>query len=168
MTKEVAYNEYAKQVMEQLSKGGAFLTTAHNGKTNTMTIGWGNIGFAWGKPIFTVMVRASRYTRELIEKSGEFTVSVPLNPMKQALGICGSISGRDIDKFAAAGLTILPGKKTATPVIKGCGLHFECKTVYKQEMNPSLLDQSFNEKWYDSGDYHTFYTGEILTCYTEE
>lgn len=167
MTKEIAYNEYAKQAIEQLSKG-AFLTTTHNGKTNTMTIGWGNIGFAWGKPLFTVMVRPSRYTYELIEKSGEFTVSIPLNPMQQALGICGSKSGRDIDKFAAAGLAVLPGQKIATPVIKGCGLHFECKIIYKQEMNPSQLEKSLNEKCYGSGDYHTFYAGEILSCYMEE
>ena len=167
MTKEIAYNEYAKQAMEQLSNG-AFLTTNHNGKTNTMTIGWGQIGFAWGKPIFTVMVRSSRYTYELIEKSSEFTVSIPLIPMKQALGICGSKSGRDIDKFAAAGLTVLPGQKTETPVIKGCGLHFECKIIYKQAMEPSQLDPSLIKKWYDSGDYHTFYAGEILSCYTEE
>jgi flavin reductase (DIM6/NTAB) family NADH-FMN oxidoreductase RutF len=167
MNKEITYNEYAKQALEQLSKG-AFLTTTHNGKTNTMTIGWGNIGFAWGKPIFTVMVRSSRFTYELIEKSGEFTVSIPLNSMKQALGICGSKSGREIDKIAAAELTLLPGQKTLTPVIKGCGLHFECKIVYKQAMNPSQLDKSLNEKWYDTGDYHTFYAGEILSCYTEE
>ncbi|HBE76384.1 MAG TPA: flavin reductase [Firmicutes bacterium] len=167
MMKEIAYNEYSKQAMEQLSKG-AFLTTTHHGKTNTMTIGWGHIGFAWGKPIFTAMVRSSRYTYELIEKSNEFTVSIPLNPMKQALGICGSKSGRETDKIAAAELTLLPGQKIATPVISGCGLHFECKIVYKQAMDPAQLDKSLNEKCYDTGDYHTFYAGEILACYTEE
>lgn len=140
MTKEISYNEYAKQAL----------------------------GFAWGKPIFTVIVRSSRYTYELIEKSGEFTVSIPLKPMPQALGICGSKSGREIDKFAAAGLAVLAGQKITTPVISGCGLHFECKIIYKQAMNPSQLDESLNNKWYDSGDYHTFYAGEIVACYTEE
>jgi flavin reductase (DIM6/NTAB) family NADH-FMN oxidoreductase RutF len=168
MPKEIAYNEFAKQALDQLSKGGAFLTTAHNGKTNTMTIGWGSIGFVWGKPVLTVMVRHSRYTYELIEKSGEFTVSFPLNDMKKALGICGSKSGRDIDKFAAAGLTTLPGQNIATPVISGGGLHFECKIVYKQAMDQAQLDKAYNEKWYGAGDYHTFYMGEIVSCYTEE
>jgi flavin reductase (DIM6/NTAB) family NADH-FMN oxidoreductase RutF len=167
MTKEISYNEYAKQAIEQLSKG-SFLTTTYNGKINTMTIAWGNIGFAWGKPIFTIMVRPSRYTYQLIEQSGEFTISIPLNDMQKALGICGSSSGRDIDKIASAELTLLPGQKIATPVIRGCGLHFECRTIYKQAINPAQFDKELNENWYDAGDYHTFYFGEIVFCYTEE
>jgi flavin reductase (DIM6/NTAB) family NADH-FMN oxidoreductase RutF len=167
MIKEVTYTDYASQAVEQLSKG-AFLTTTHAGKTNTMTIAWGNIGFIWGKPIFTVMVRPSRFTYQLIEHSDEFTVSIPLKDMQKALGICGSKSGRDIDKISAAELTLLPGQKVATPVIKGCGLHFECKILFKQEMNPTHFDQEHNAKFYASGDYHTFYFGEIIACYTEE
>lgn len=165
--KSIAYTEQLGKAIEQLSKG-AFLTTAHNGKTNTMTIAWGNIGFKWGKPIFTVMVRHSRYTYELIDNSTEFTVSIPVNDMQKALGICGSKSGRDTDKFAAAGLTALPGQQVSVPVIKGCGLHYECKIVYKQAMDPQLLDKDFAAKWYANGDYHVLYYGEIVACYLEE
>jgi flavin reductase (DIM6/NTAB) family NADH-FMN oxidoreductase RutF len=132
-----------------------------------MTIAWGNIGFIWGKPIFTVLVRPSRYTYQFIEKSGEFTVSIPLKDMQKALGICGSKSGRDIDKFAVAELSVLPAQKINTPIISGCGLHFECKILYKQEMNPTHLDADVNQKSYTNGDYHTLYFGEIVSCYTE-
>lgn len=164
---QVKYNEQAAKVIEVMSKG-AFLTTAHGGKVNTMTIGWGSLGFAWGKPIFTVMVRPSRHTFQLIEASGEFTVSLPLKEgMQQALGICGSKSGRDIDKFSAAGLTAQPGKQIATPVIAGCGLHYECKIIYKQPMNPELLAPATATQCYSSGDYHTLYFGEIVATYTD-
>ena len=115
---EVTFDQYAPQVLQQLPKG-AFLTVSHGGRDNTMTIGWGSLGVIWGKPIFSVLVRPSRFTYGLLEASDEFTVSVPLADMAKALGVCGSKSGRDIDKFAAAGLQKLPGIKLTTPVIGG-------------------------------------------------
>ena len=66
--KEIEYNQYAKEVLQILQKG-AFLTTHADGKTNTMTIGWGYLGFSWRKPVFGVMVRHNRYTHQLLEKN---------------------------------------------------------------------------------------------------
>ena len=152
--------------MQALPKG-VFLTASHGGRDNTMTIGWGSIGVIWGKPIFTVLVRPSRFTFGLLEASGQFTVSVPLADMSGALAICGSKSGRDIDKFAAAGLKKLPGIKIATPVIGGAGLHYECKVVFKQPMNPSLLDSAIGKACYPSGDHHTIYYGLIQATWLE-
>lgn len=165
MSTEVRYPEYANKALESLPKG-AFLTTAADGKVNTMTIGWGSIGTVWQKPVFMVMVRSSRYTHELIEKSQEFTVSIPLANLKEALTLCGTKSGRDLEKIQAAGLTALPGQKVNVPVIAG-GLHFECKIVYKQKMEPALLDDGYNKTWYGNGDYHTMYYGEIVACYED-
>ena len=166
MAQELISEQYLAQALAILPKG-AFLTTAADGKVNTMTIGWGSIGTVWQKPCFMVMVRESRYTYELIEKSTEFTVSIPLNDMKKALAFCGSKSGRDLDKLSAAGLSTLPGKEVRVPVIKDCGLHFECKIVYKQKMEPSALEGDKNGLWYKSGDYHTLYYGEIVAAYEE-
>jgi len=167
MSKEVGYNEYASKALDIISKG-AFLTTAHAGKTNSMTIGWGSIGVIWRKPIFTVLVRQSRFTRDLIEKSGEFTVSIPFGSMSEALGLCGTKSGRDLDKIKAAGLTLQPGKKINTPVIAANGVHYECKVVYKQTMVPDALDSGYQTALYPQGDYHTMYFGEIIAVYVDE
>ena len=167
MSKEVAYNDYAKEITEILSKG-AFLTTEVDGVINTMTIAWGSVGFMWGKPMFMAMVRPSRFTYECIEKSGQFTVSIPFKDMSKALAICGSQSGRDTDKLAAANLTTVPGKKISTPVIADCGLHYECTVVYKQEMSAEPLAADLQEKWYATGNYHTLFFGEILTTYVDE
>ncbi len=129
-----------------------------------MTIGWGGITFFWGKPIFIVPVRQSRYTFQLIDKAQEFTVSVPLEvDMRKALAYCGKNSGRDVNKYNEIGLVTVPGKVVSTPIIEQCDLHFECKIVYKQTMDPTYLDQGVQEKWYP--DYHTLYYGEILACY---
>ncbi|VBB09840.1 Hypothetical protein LUCI_5138 [Lucifera butyrica] len=165
--KQVSYNEYAAKVMEGLPQG-AFLTTAHAGKINSMTIGWGSLGVMWRKPVFLVMVRPSRFTFELIEKSNEFTVSVPLHDMKQALSLCGTKSGREMDKLATAGLKAVPGQTIATPVIAGCGLHYECKVIYKQAMLPDALEKELTQSCYPAGDHHTLYYGEITATYLDE
>ena len=163
---EVSFEKYAPQVNQTLPKG-AFLTVSHAGRDNTMTIGWGSIGVIWNKPIFTALVRPSRFTFGLLEAGGEFTVSVPLTDMSKALALCGSKSGRDLDKFAAASLQKLPGTKISTPVIGGAGLHYECRVVFKQPMNPSLLAKEIDDVSYPNGDYHTIYYGLILASWLE-
>lgn len=164
--KEVAFDHYAPQVIQTLPKG-AFLTVRHAGRDNVMTIGWGTIGVIWGQPIFSVLVRPSRFTFGLLDASGEFTVSIPLTDMSKALALCGSKSGRDLDKFAAAGLQKLPGIKIATPAIAGAGLHYECKVVFKQPMNPAPLNSNLNSSFYSNGDYHTIYFGQIQSAWLE-
>ncbi len=158
-----------ERAMECLHKGGAFLTCKNEDKLNTMTISWGSIGFIWKKPVFTVMVRESRYTRELIEKSGEFTVTIPLNDaMKEALAICGSKSGRDIDKFKQCNLQTEEGKSVFTPVIKCLGMQYECKILYKNHIDANLMDKNTDKEIYNGENYHTIYYGEIVNCYKAE
>lgn len=160
----ISYNEYARETLTSLSEG-AFLTTKADNKVNTMTIGWGAVSYMWGKPVFTVMVRESRYTKTMIDAAGEFTVSLPEGALADAVKLCGAKSGRDMDKIKEAGLTLLPPKSLSTPFIDGCTLHFECKTLYKQEMDLTLLDESTRDRWYANGDVHTIYYGEIIGAY---
>ncbi len=156
------------KAIEVIRDKGAFLTVKDGDKVNTMTIGWANIGYQWKKPILTVLVRKSRYSYELIENTEEFTVSMPLNvDLKKELTICGSKSGRDIDKFKECNLVLEEGKKTTTPIIGNCDMHFECKIVYKQEMEPSLLCDEIKDGAYKNGDYHVLYYGEILDWYID-
>ncbi|MBP1865388.1 flavin reductase (DIM6/NTAB) family NADH-FMN oxidoreductase RutF [Clostridium tetanomorphum] len=155
-----------ENAMEIIKSKGAFLTVKNENKINTMTIGWANIGYQWKKPILAVMVRKSRYTFEMIERSSTFTVSIPVNKdMKKEVAICGSKSGRDIDKFKECNLKVASGRKVETPIIENCDLHYECKIVYKEAMNPEFLSEEIKENCYKNGDYHTIYYGEIVDCY---
>ena len=166
--KAIAFNEQSQAFIEQLQKG-AFLTVKNKDQINTMTIAWGNIGYMWNRPILTVMVRYSRHTYEMIDASHEFTVSVPLHGnMNQALGFCGTKSGRDLDKFEACGLKLLDSPDTEAPFIEGCGLHFACKVVYKQAMEPGLLIDQIKGEKYSQQDYHVLYYGEIKGTYIED
>ena len=165
---KVNFTENLEKGMEFLHTQGAFLTVKSGEKINTMTISWGNVGFEWNRPIFTVLVRKSRYTFDLIENSDNFTISIPLSKaLKKELAVCGSKSGRDIDKFKACNLTLENGKIVNTPIIGECELHYECKIVFKQEMSPHLLSQDVIESAYANGDYHTIYYGEIVATYTK-
>lgn len=158
------YLKDADKIMAAITKG-AFLTVKAGDKVNTMTIGWATIGFVWKKEIFMVAVRDSRYTFELIEKSNDFTVTVPADKsFKDAVMFCGTKSGRDFDKFSKCGLKQKLAQQTASPIIDIPGIHYECKIIYKSPMNPALLDKDF-EKLYPQKDYHTLYFGEILSCY---
>ena len=104
---EINFTDNLEKGMKFLHTQGAFLTVKDGEKINTMTIGWGNIGYVWNRPIFTFMVRKSRYTIDLLKNADNFTVSIPLNKnMKNALKVCGSKSGRDIDKFKECNLTL--------------------------------------------------------------
>lgn len=166
--KKINIFEHSEAFLTQLSKG-AFLNTATAGKQNTMTIGWGSLGFMWGKQVCTVMVRESRYTKELLEETPVFTISVPVNAgFAEALGICGSKSGRDLDKFSAAALTTTPAQEVNAPIIKGCGLHIECRVLEKRTMQAEGFDKELGSKWYATNDWHVCYTGEIVAAYIEE
>ena len=90
---------------------GALLTVGDENKANTMTISWGTVGFMWRRPMFVVMVRESRYSNEFLEVGKTYTVSVPFDgAMKEALKVCGTKSGRDIDKKKEAKIKYIPSK----------------------------------------------------------
>jgi flavin reductase (DIM6/NTAB) family NADH-FMN oxidoreductase RutF len=168
MHKDIAYHEYANEAIAHLANGGIFLTVKDpdQDRANIMTIGWGTIGYIWRKPILMVMVRYSRHTYGLLEKAGEFTVSIPLHQDRtNELMICGRQSGRDIDKFKECGFTPEKGRAIDTPIIKECPLHFECRVVYQQAMEPGQLNKELRTNCYQTPDYHVLYFGEILASY---
>ena len=77
MKKIVEAFDYAGDICKAMNKG-ILLTTKADGQVNTMTIGWGTMGVEWGKPIFVAYVRGSRYTHQMIEKSGVLDLRMPL------------------------------------------------------------------------------------------
>lgn len=146
---------------------GAFLTVKDGDMVNTMTIGWGSVGYMWSRPILTVMVTSKRYTHELLSRATEFTVSIPVKDAKKALDYCGSHSGKDGEKLAAAGLSTLPGQAISTPVIDVPAHHYECKIVYRTDMTKENLADEIYQMRYTKNDFHTLYFGEIVTQYEE-
>lgn len=158
--------EYAGQILGQLPKG-ILLSSAANGKMDTMTIGWGTLGTDWSLPVFTVFVRESRYTKVLLDQNPEFTINVPLkeSDVRRILGFCGTKSGRTVDKFKEMNLTVVPGEKVASPAIAEFPITLECKIIYKQDQDPAAIPDEIKRRCYPTGDYHTAYTGQIVNAY---
>ena len=172
MYKEIGVFDYSDEVLNKM-KPGNFLTTKKGDIINTMIIGWGGINVIWGKPVFVVLVRDSRATYELIESSNEFTVSIPLDGnLNKAIGICGSRSLRDTNKFECCNLTPIKGRKIKTPIIGEAKLHYECKVIYKQTLDQSIVLDTIKSRHYNpetnNQSNHTVYYGEIVDQYIFE
>jgi flavin reductase (DIM6/NTAB) family NADH-FMN oxidoreductase RutF len=169
------FQEYFAETIRKLEKPGLLLVSANRqGKSNVMTIGWGLIGVFWGKPVFTISVRSSSYTRELIEDSGEFTVNVPEESMNDIVQHCGEVSGREHDKFSECKLSLLQSRFVRPPIIKQCKLHYECRVVQRTDIIPRLVPVKFfirvmttklKEIFHNRGNYRSLYFGEILAVY---
>jgi flavin reductase (DIM6/NTAB) family NADH-FMN oxidoreductase RutF len=170
MKKFVDPFEYAGTICKAMS-GGILLTTKLDGQVNTMTIGWGMLGIEWGKPIFLALVRESRYTKKLLDGNGEFTVNIPLGSVdKKILGICGSKSGRDLDKIAQLQLTLEEPEKISVPGIRELPLTLECRILYRQIQDSYALPGEIIQRYYpgEAHDQHTAFYGEILSAYIIE
>lgn len=165
MYQEIDVFEYSGKILEKMSPG-IFLTTKFEDKVNTMIIGWGGVTVIWGRPMFLVLVRDSRATYELIEKSNEFTVSIPLKAdLLAAIQFCGTKSMRQYDKFKECNLTTISGRKIATPIIGEAELHYECKVIYKQTLDQAIVPQVVQDRYYHNNANHTVYYGEIVDQY---
>ena len=163
---QVPFEFNASKNLEILSKA-AFLTTHHHGKTNVMAIGWGAMGVMWKLPVFVAMVRESRYSYKLLEKTREFTVTFPYTNLSKAAQICGQTTGKNVDKLALSGLSTRPAHKISTPVLDVPGMHLECNVIYARLMSADKLDPAIQELWYDrqQNDYHAFFVSQIVDSY---
>ena len=119
MKRKIEVWDEAGHILAHVGKG-VLITVAAEGQVNPMTIGWGTLGVQWGKPIFIVFVRQSRFTKELLDKNGEFTINVPRkgDNRKHELGVCGTKSGRDMDKIAELGLHLEEPEMISVPGIR--------------------------------------------------
>ena len=74
------------------------ITAGNKDLYNTMTASWGGVGIMWNRDVVFAFIRPQRYTFEVLEKSDIFTFSFFDEKYKPELSICGTKSGRDIDK----------------------------------------------------------------------
>lgn len=170
MKKTVDVFDYAGHICKAMKKG-ILLTTKADGKVNTMTIGWGKIGIEWNRPVFIAYVRETRYTREMLDQNGEFTVNIPLEEADpRILAHCGRTSGRDTDKIKDLNLTLVESGSISVPGIRELPLTLECKVIYRQQQDLSAVPRAVLDRFYpeerEDGfrDYHIAYYGEILNA----
>uniref|UniRef100_A0AB33J6Z5 Flavin reductase family protein n=1 Tax=Prevotella sp. GTC17259 TaxID=3236795 RepID=A0AB33J6Z5_9BACT len=167
----------ASDILRALQKG-VFITTKNGDKVNSMVVEWGTLGNNWGRQVFVCYVRESRYTHEMLEQNPEFTVNIPVGEYdKRIFRVCGGKSGRDMDKVSELGLTLVEGSKVGVPAIKELPLTLECKVIYRQKEDHTLLPEDIRQRFYPAittrnhdtdQDEHFIYFGEVVDAYVVE
>jgi flavin reductase (DIM6/NTAB) family NADH-FMN oxidoreductase RutF len=97
-------------------------------QADTLAVAWINVVSSTPATI-AMGLRRTRRTLELIRETGEFTVNVPNTSMAAAVDYCGTTAGRDHNKFADAGLTLVSSAVVKTPIIAECPFNIECRVT---------------------------------------
>jgi flavin reductase (DIM6/NTAB) family NADH-FMN oxidoreductase RutF len=158
--KELNLEEFRTRPFQILDQEWALLVSGR--KPNPMTVSWGGFGTLWNKPVVTVYVRPTRYTYGLLNESKEFTLNFLGEKYRAAMDLCGTKSGRDIDKWAATDLHQLAGGRITVPRISEAHLAFECHLLAHQDFDPKKFVAADVEGNYPNKDYHRIYWGEVV------
>jgi flavin reductase (DIM6/NTAB) family NADH-FMN oxidoreductase RutF len=92
---------------------------------NVLTIAW-HTPLSHNPPLVGISIDSRRYSHELIQKCGEFVLNIVPQEFQPAVELCGNHSGRDLEKIAAAGLSLQPAYHVHPPLIQGALAHLEC------------------------------------------
>jgi len=164
----VDYASVLSELMAQLLKPGLLLVVRDSVRpANAMTIGWAQFGRVWSQPLCTVLVRPSRYTFDLINRAGAFTVNAMPAGYDEAVTRCGTVSGRDVDKIGEQGWTVCTGETMDAPYIAQAALHLECRTVFTSPVTEAL-DAKLLGNCYPRGDLHMMYFGLVTGVFRHE
>lgn len=120
------------------------------GKPNIATVAWGGVCCSDPASV-TVSLRKARHTYDAILQRKAFTVNIPSNEHVRAADYAGIASGRDADKFKAAGLTPLQSDLVDAPYVAEFPLIMECRLLKVVEVG-----------------VHTQFIGEILDIKADE
>ena len=107
--------------------------TDGQGNDNIITVAWtGTV--CTNPPMVYISVRPSRYSYEMIKKTGEFVINLTTEELAFATDYCGVRSGRDVDKFKEAHLTREPAQFVKAPMIKESPVSIECRVTEVKEL----------------------------------
>jgi flavin reductase (DIM6/NTAB) family NADH-FMN oxidoreductase RutF len=116
-----------EQVRRYLEPGPVVLVTSHaDGRDNIMTMGWHAI-LEFSPSLVGCVIASGNHSYDMIRSSGECVINLPTTKLVDAVAKIGNVSGADMDKFAAFGLTAQPATKVKAPLIAECHAHFECR-----------------------------------------
>lgn len=108
---------------------GLITSVDAEGKPNIITLGE-VFNISIRKPVICgIAIRPATYSHGLISAQGEYVINLPSAELLGQVMQCGSVSGRDADKFRLFGLTPIPASHVAPPLIAECPVNIECKVV---------------------------------------
>ena len=161
--KKISPREIAENPFSLIGDDWGLVTAGGRDSFNTMAVSWGGVGILWGKPVVYAFIRPQRYTYGFLEREERFSLSFYPEEYRKALALCGSKSGRDVDKVAATGL-IPAFTEDNVPYFEQAKLVLICKKLYAQDLNEqSVIDSEAVLPNYKGDDWHRMYVGEITS-----
>lgn len=158
MFKEINAKEIDSNIIKAIADEWMLITAGDESRYNMMTASWGFAGEMWGSDSVVAMVRPQRYTMEFIDSEDYFSLSF-YGDKKDIHKVCGSMSGRDVNKTEKTGLT--PVFSDGTVYFEEARLVLVCKKQYVQRLcEENFLDKE-PLKWYADKDYHYMIIGKI-------
>ena len=118
-------------------------------RPNIITLAWAGVVCS-EPPQIGIAIRPGRYSHPIIEKTGQFVVAVPSEKVLHAVDFCGSVSGRDVDKFEKTGLTPTSATRVSPPLIAECPVNMECEVRHKVSLGS-----------------HDLFIGEVLAVHVD-
>lgn len=173
--KKIDPNEISENVIKLIASDWMLVASGDEAKFNMMTASWGALGYIWNKPCAFIFVRPQRYTFEFIEKFELFSINFfdctsadNGEKYRNALKLCGTKSGRDIDKMKETGFTS-SFTENKTPYFAEAKLVLECKKLYANNFKPeNFLEKKEISTWYPDKDFHKMYIAEILGAHAPQ
>ena len=130
--KELLPYQLDENFFNSFGKEWALVIVEDNNEDNAMTISWGQIGILWSRPVVSVYVRNTRYTKHMLDNAASFSVCFFNEEFKDKLAYCGRVSRRDEDKISKCKFTRL--KDESTLYVKEARLTFILKKIYQVDM----------------------------------
>jgi flavin reductase (DIM6/NTAB) family NADH-FMN oxidoreductase RutF len=126
------------------------LTTARKGRANVMAMSW-HMMVEFEPPLVACVCSSTNYSFDALRVTEECVIAVPARKLAAKVVKVGNSSGRDLDKFATCGLTRMPAKRVAPPLVKECFANLECKVADQRMVNRyNLFILEVVEAWIDS------------------
>lgn len=168
MLKKIDPKEMSGNVFSRIGDQWMLITAGDREAYNTMTASWGGLGVLWKKNVATAYVRPQRYTYEFMERESSFTLSFFGPEWRSQLTLCGTKSGRELDKVGACGFHTA-WSDCGAPYFEEAELVLVCRKLYRQDLDPEcFLDPSVDRDCYPTHDYHRMYIGEIVEAYEKK
>ncbi|MGI6031576.1 MAG: flavin reductase family protein [Eubacteriales bacterium] len=165
--KEIKPEDLSGNPFEMIGQQWMLIAAEKEGRINAMTASWGGMGVMWGKPVAFCCIRPQRFTKEFVNAAGEFSLTFFGKDSHDMLGYMGKVSGRQEDKIAHCGLTVLHHENV--PYFGEAHTALVCKTLFAQPYSPdSFLFEDTRSQWYPQKDYHTLYIAEIKSALVRE
>lgn len=129
--------------------------------SNLMTASWGMFGVLWRKYMFQIYIRPQRYTKQFVDACDLATLSFLPETYKNALKICGTTSGKEVDKWKLSNLH--PYYGYGTTAVAEAELVIIGRKQYSQWFDPKLFYAKDNDfRCYPEQDYHEMYVYEVI------